>query len=291
MSAARLTVPSLRLLFTRRMLLLSSAVCFGLWQYAAIASAQDAVQNDGCGASVSSSACDAPEPVRHEVPEYAGRVYRMAVDMHAGTAGIGSEVAAPLTRRFDLRAGTDFFSYSTVVAGGDDAINLNVRLRSAKVAMDWYVTRHHAFRVSPLLVFANSTHAALALSLNQGQSVTFNNTTYYSDPADPLHGSASIELRRISPGFSVGLGHLIPDRGHHFSFPFEAGFYYAGNPTYKMQFQGSACSNQAYGVVCQDVKTDPNFQYNLAQFKAKYQQYVNDGSFFPVLSSGVSFAF
>ena len=156
--------------------------------------------------------------------------------------------------------------------------------------MDWYVTHHHAFRVSPLLVFANSTHAALSINLNTGQSVTFNNVTYYSDPADPLHGNASIELPRISPGISAGCGHLIPNRGHHFSFPVEAGFYYAGTPAYKMQFNGNACSNQESGlVVCQPVQNDPAFQYNLAQFKAKYQGYVNDARFFPVLSSGVSF--
>lgn len=290
-AVVRPTPPSLSLLSACR-ILLSSAVCLGLWQAATSASAQDAGQNDACGASVSSSACDAPVPVSHEVPEYAGRAYRMAVDMHAGAAGIGTEVAAPLTRRFDLRAGSDFFSYSTVLSGADAPIDLNVRLRSAKIAMDWYVTRHHAFRVSPLLVFANSTHGALSINLNAGQSVTFNNVTYYSDLADPLHGNASIELRRVSPGLSAGFGHLIPNRGHHFSFPFEAGFYYAGDPTYKMQFAGSACSDQGYGIVgCQPVQNDPNFQYNLAQFKAKYQGYVNDARFFPVLSSGVSFAF
>ncbi len=291
-AAVRTFLPFVRLLFGRRAFLLIFAVSFSLWQAPTYGCAQDAAQNDACAASVSSSACDQPLPVRNEVPAYAGRIYRVAVDMHAGVAGIGTEVAVPLTDRFELRAGSDFFSYSTVVYGGEDPINLDVRLRSAKLAMDWYVTHHHALRVSPLLVFANSTRAALSLNLNAGQSVTLNDAIYFNDPADPLHGNASIELRRMSPGFSMGFGHMIPERGHHFSFPFEAGFYYAGAPAYKMQFGGNACSNQESGlVVCQPVQNDPAFQYNLAQFKAKYQGYVNDARFFPVLSSGVSFAF
>ena len=262
-----------------------------LWHTAASASAQASVQDDACSGSVSSSACEDPAPVHHEVPAYARHIYRMSVDMHAGAAGIGTEFAAPLTHRFDLRAGSDFFSYSTVVNRYGNAYNVEARLRSSRLAADVYLTHHHAFRVSPLMVFANSSHGQTSVNLGAGQSMTFNHVTYYSNPADPLHGVASVDLRRVSPGLSVGFGHLIPSRGHHVSFPFEAGFYYAGTPVYKMQAAGSACTNQLGQVICQDVQNNAAFQYNLAQFKAKYQPYVNYATFFPVLSSGVAFAF
>ena len=281
----RAVLPS-RLISACRHLVLFSMATVGLWHAPA-----SSAQADPCTGSVSWGACDAP-PVRRQVPAYAAHVYRMSADMHLGSNGIGTEVAAPLTRRFDLRAGSDFFSYSTTVNRYGNAYHIQARLGSSKAAVDWYLTRHHAFRVSPLLVFANRTHGQTSVNLAPGQSMTFNHQTYYSDPADPLHGITTADLRRVSPGISVGLGHLIPDRGHHISFPFEAGFYYAGTPAYKMQFEGSACIHQASGaVLCQNVQNNPAFQYNLAQFKARYQQYVNDASFFPVLSSGVAFAF
>lgn len=249
-------------------------------------------QDASCTGSVSSSACGpTTQEVHQEVPAYPMRVYRMGVDVHVGSAGIGSEFAAPVAHKFDVRAGTDFFSYSTIVANSGNQLNVGVRLRSARAALDWYPT-HHAFRVSPLLVFANSTHLGVAVNLGAGQSVTLNNATYYSSPVDPLHGSATVDLRRVSPGLSVGFGRLIPRREHHFSFPFEAGFYYAGSPVYKVQFSGTACDAQFPGPAgCEQVQNDPSFQQNLAAFKAKYQTYVNYASFFPIVSSGVAFAF
>ncbi len=265
-----------------------STVVFILWD-ALPARAQDVA----CGGGTAS--CSGPPPaqelVRPQVPAYAGTFFRMGVDVHAGIAGIGSDVSVPLRHRLDLRAGADFFSYSTVVASGGNAVNVAVRLRSARVGVDWYPT-HHAFRISPLMVFADSNHLGTSVLLTPGETITLNNTTYNSDPSDPLHGSASIGLRRVSPGVSVGFGRLIPRRGHHFSFPTDLGFYYAGPPSYQVQFAGTACDPQVPGPAgCMAVQDDPSFQYNLNKFKAKYQTYVNYATFFPILSSGVAFAF
>ena len=266
----------------------------GLWSTIQPASAQDAAP----AADVSSSAgtpAQEPDTSSHDqrldrgqvaaYPERGG--FRASVDAHVGLAGLGGEASLQLPHRLDLRLGSDFFSYSTVVTSDDTPVNADLRLRSSQVAVDWYPT-HRSFHVSPLLVFANSTHIGTEVDLNQGQSISLNGVNYYSYTLDPLQGSAKADLRRVSPGVTVGFGRVIPRRGHRFSFPTELGFFYAGTTDVKVQFTGTACD--ATGD-CEPVQSDPSFQYNLAQFKAKYQNYANDLKLFPILSTGIAFAF
>jgi hypothetical protein len=119
-----------------------------------------------------------------------------------------------------------------------------------------------------------------------------NGQDYISSFTDPLHGGGSVDFRKASPGFTLGMGNVIPRTGNHLSIPIEAGFYYVGQPGLKVNFTGSACDpTQPPAIGCESVNQDPGFQQNLAAFIARNNHNLSYASFFPVFSVGFGYAF
>jgi hypothetical protein len=216
---------------------------------------------------------------------------RVGFDSHVGIGGVGFDVATPLSEKFNVRAGSDFFSYSTTFQEQGANIAANLRMRSGHASLDWFPFGGR-FRLSPQVVFANNNRAQGTAIIPSGSTVTLNGQDYISSLADPLHGSGSIDFRKVSPGFSLGFGNIIPRTRSHFSVPVEAGFYYVGQPGLKVAFTGSACDpTQPQAIGCQSVDQDPGFQQSLAAFIARNNNNLKYASFFPIFSVGFGFAF
>ena len=210
---------------------------------------------------------------------------------HAGLGGAGFDVATPPARRFNLRAGADFFSYGTNFQDQGANITANLRLRSGHASLDWFPFGGR-FRLSPLVVFANNNRATATALVPSGSTITLNGEDYVSSSTDPLHGSGSVNFRSTAPGFSLGLGNVLPRTRNHFSIPLEVGFYYVGQPGLKVNFTGSACDPtvpQAIG--CSPVDQDPGFQENLTAFIARNNHNLSYASLFPIFSVGIGYAF
>jgi hypothetical protein len=208
-----------------------------------------------------------------------------------GFAGTGFDVATPLATRFNLRAGTDFFSYDTSFQEEGANVGINLHLRSSHAALDWFPFGGH-FRLSPQLVFGNNNRILATAIIPSGSTITLNGQDYISSYADPLRGSGRIDFRKVSPGLSFGFGNLIPRDRSHFSIPVEAGFYYAGQPSLQLAFFGSACDpNLSPSVGCEAVSQDPGFQQNLTAFKARNEHNLSYASFFPIFSAGFGYRF
>jgi hypothetical protein len=208
-----------------------------------------------------------------------------------GFAGTGFDVATPLATRFNLRAGTDFFSYDTSFQEEGANVGINLHLRSSHAALDWFPFGGH-FRLSPQLVFGNNNRILATAIIPSGSAITLNGQDYISSYTDPLRGSGRIDFRKVSPGLSFGFGNLIPRDRSHFSIPVEAGFYYAGQPSLQLAFFGSACDpNLSPLVGCEAVSQDPGFQQNLAAFKARNDHNLSYASFFPIFSAGFGYRF
>jgi hypothetical protein len=215
---------------------------------------------------------------------------RMGIAMHAGLGGIGFDVATAVARKFNLRAGSEFFRYSTtsVDQGADIAISL--RMQSGHASLDWFPFGG-SFRLSPLIVFSNNNRVRATALVPPGSTITLNGQDYISSASDPLHGAGSIDFRKTSPGFTLGFGNIVPRSGH-FSFPVEAGFYYVGQPDLKVTFTGSACDpTQPAAVGCESVNDDGGFQQSLAAFTARNKHNLSYASFFPVFSFGFGYSF
>jgi hypothetical protein len=216
---------------------------------------------------------------------------RIAFDSHAGLGGIGFDVATPLSRRFNIRAGSDFFGYSTSFQDQGANVATNVRMRWGHASLDWFPFGGR-FRLSPLVVFANNNQAKATALVPPGSTITLNGQDYISSFTDPLHGGGSVNFRKASPGFTLGMGNVVPRTGHHLSVPVEGGFYYVGQPELKVNFTGSACDPALPPAIgCESVDQDPGFQQNLAAFIARNNHNLSYASFFPVFSVGFGYAF
>lgn len=215
---------------------------------------------------------------------------RVGFDSHAGLGGIGFDVATPVTRRFNMRAGSDFFGYSTNFEDQGANVAANLRLRSGHVSLDWFPFGGK-FRLSPVMVFANNNRARATALVPPGTPITLNGQDYISSTTDPLHGLGLVDFRKMAPGFSLGFGNIIPRSSGHFSFPMEAGFYYAGQPGLKVSFTGSACDPTLVPAQgCESVDEDSGFQQSLAAFVARTHHNLSYASFFPILSFGFGYS-
>jgi hypothetical protein len=212
----------------------------------------------------------------------------LGVATRVGPAGAGFDFATPLVRKFNLRAGTDFFNYNTSFQEEGANVGINLHLRSGHVALDWFPFGGR-LRVSPQLVFGNNNRILATAVIPSGSTLTLNGQDYISSYSDPLHGSGRVDFRKVSPGLSFGLGNLVPRDRSHFSIPVEMGFYYVGQPSLQVAFTGSVCDPNAQPVGCESVDQDPGFQQNLTAFKIRNDHNLNYASFFPIFSVGVGY--
>ena len=208
---------------------------------------------------------------------------------HAGLGGIGFDLATPLTRKLNLRAGVNFFSYATNFQEQGANIRANLQMLSSHASLDWFPFRGH-FHLGPQIVFANNNHFLATAIVPPGSTISLNGQEYISSPTDPLRGSGRIEFRKIAPGFSLGFGDIIPRGKSGISIPVEFGFYYVGQPSLQVGFTGSACDPRVPSSVgCQSVDQDPGFQQNLAAFIARNNHNLSYASFFPIFSIGFAY--
>jgi hypothetical protein len=242
--------------------------------------------------SSSSSAAFVIAPPR---PVSAARTYRPFSEFGLGTrvgiAGAGFDIATPLAKKFNLRAGADVFNYDTNFQEEGANVGINLHLRSGHMALDWFPFGGR-LRLSPQLLFGDNNRIRATVVIPSGSTVTLNGQNYTSSYSDPLRGSGRVDFRKASPGLSFGFGNLIPRERGRLSIPVEIGFYYAGQPNLQLAFTGSACDpGYPPSVGCESVDQDPSFQQDVAAFKARNDHNLRYASFFPIFSVGVGYRF
>jgi hypothetical protein len=217
---------------------------------------------------------------------------RTGYDSHIGIGGVGFDIATLLFRKFNLRSGADFFSYTANFQEQGANIGANLRMRTAHANLDWFPFGGR-FRLSPLLVFSNNNRIEATALIPAGSAITLNGQNFLSSQSDPLHGAGSIDFRKVSPGLTLGFGNMVPrDRRSHISVPIEAGFYYVGQPRLNVSFSGSACDPTVPAAIgCKPVDQDPGFRQDLAAFTARNNRNLSYASFFPVFSIGIGYCF
>lgn len=130
----------------------------------------------------------------------------LGVAVKVGVEGVGFDVATPLARKFNLRAGASFFSYQGSLTEDGIQINPDVRFRKAAASLDYYPFGG-SFRVSPGFVFYNGNHATATALVPAGQTFDLNDTTYTSSVTDPVRGSAIFDFgKKQAPSFTIGWG-------------------------------------------------------------------------------------
>ena len=211
----------------------------------------------------------------------------VGVQIKAGLAGIGIDLASPLAQHFNLRGNGSFAVYNAGYYIDGITLEGKVNLSSANVSLDWYPF-HGGFRISPGVTVYNNTSLTGTLSVLGGQSFDLGDGTYTSSPSDPVHGTGSITFgRRTVPSFTVGWGNMIPRSGRRFSVPFEIGFQYIGPPKINLNLAGTACG----GTGCTNIATDPTSQADLQQELTDIDNEIAPLRFYPIISIGFAWAF
>ncbi|MBV8436444.1 MAG: hypothetical protein JOY95_02910 [Silvibacterium sp.] len=217
-------------------------------------------------------------------------IYTKSVGAFVSPLGLGIGAATTVSRSLNLRAAGNFFGYSLSGINSGVKYQGSLGFQSVQTSVDWFPW-HRSFHVSPGVLFYNQNHITVHGGVAAGQSFTVNGANYYSAAADPVTLYGSVAFRRTSPMLTAGWGNWLPrGREKHFSFPFEVGFAYVGDPPLTLNFTGVVCDTPAQ-VNCRSIDSDPTVQQNIDAQRKKYQNDLAYVRFYPILSSGVAYKF
>lgn len=215
----------------------------------------------------------------------------IGVGVKIGLFGVGVEGAVPVARHLNVRGGGNFFSYSDSLTQDGITYAASLRFRSGEASLDWFPWAK-GFHISPGALLYNGNQVTGGANVPAGKTFTLNDTTYASSATDPVTGTGSLTFpNRVAPKLTVGWGNLVPRNERHFSFPFEVGFAYVGDPKFTLALAGTACYTYEGTPYCDNVATDANIQANLTAEQRKISNDAADARFFPILSQGFAVRF
>ncbi len=216
----------------------------------------------------------------------------VAIQVKAGLAGVGLDVAVPVAGRMNLRVGGSFFSYNPNLTVDGITVNGTIQFRSGSANVDIFPFGN-AFRISPGVVFYNGNQISATAGVPAGQTFTLNNVTYYSSSAVPVTGNFGLSFgNKVAPSLTLGFGNMIPRKGGHWSVPFEIGGEFIGTaPQISLSLTGTTCQGTAT-TNCSSIASNTTTQQNIVAEQASLNSNIpQDLKFFPIVSIGVSYKF
>lgn len=177
----------------------------------------------------------------------------------AGTLGVGVEGTFGLSKRFNLRAGVNSYSYSTDETASDIRYDAELDLQSAAVLLDWHPFAG-AFRLS-----AGYVHNKNALRVT-GTTTSVGSGNY---PAG-VTVTGDVTFKKNVPYAGIGWGNAA--RPGFIGMSFEVGAVFQGTPTVRLS--GSGVS-----------------EADLREEEQQAQADLDDFEIYPVVSFGLSFRF
>ncbi|HTB96963.1 MAG TPA: hypothetical protein VK716_08125 [Terracidiphilus sp.] len=235
--------------------------------------------------------------------DYSGGAFsRMAIGVGVSPLGAGLQITTNITSHLNIRAIGNGMAYSTNFSTSGFDANAKLNLVSAGASVDIYPF-HKGFRISPGVLVLNNNRLTATSVVAGGTSFQLDGDTYYSANANPVTGatplnaSAELGLKTNKPAFTIttGWGNTIPRDGRHWSFPFEVGAAFIGQPSLNATLNGWACYDQAQAQ-CTDVASTTNpialqIQNDLTAQVAKWKNDLEPLKTYPIVSFGVAYSF
>src|SRR5262245_29651969 len=151
-----------------------------------------------------------------------------AVTVKLSTLGVGLDVAVPVLPRVHLRGGFNMFGLSHDFDADGISLNAHVKMRSLAAGVDWFPFGG-SFHISPGVLLYNGNEVSAKAPVAGGQSFSLGDEDLFSNPANPIAGTASIAFSGAAPTLMFGRGNLM--RGHRrWSIPFGAGVVFSRAP-------------------------------------------------------------
>lgn len=213
---------------------------------------------------------------------------RVGLGVAVSTLGVEIEAATRVTAKTNVRMAFNVFSYSHDFNNDGSTYAASLKLRSLEVYFDWFPSGG-GFHVSPGVMLYNGNQANLNITTPAGQTFTLNNTTYYSNPANPVSGTGQVTFNKVGPALRLGWGNLLPRGSRHWSIPVEFGVIYQQAPALSFALSGSVCN--VNGTNCRTIASDPTVQSNVTNEQNKVNNDLNPFKFYPVASIGFGYSF
>ncbi len=248
----------------------------------------EAVQPEAIAYNGESVPYEAADPIPTARESGTAPFSRIGIGVKVSTLGAGIEAATPLAQKFNLRGGFNMIRYSHTITDSGIQYDGQLHFQSAEAHLDYFP--FWGFHVSPGLLFYNGNQINATAMVPGLQNFSVGGTTYESDPAVPVTGTAKMDFVKVSPSIMLGVGNLIPRSGRHYSFLFEVGGAYQGSARVGLNLAGNICTPGNLAT-CHSIASDSTAQANILAQQVKIQHDVNPYRFYPVISLGVGFNF
>ena len=214
---------------------------------------------------------------------------RAALGVYLNSLGPGAEIATPMGRHLNLRAGANFFRYGQVLDIDGVSYNAQLNFNSGQVQVD-YFPMAGGFHISPGVLYSRNGVSSVG-SVPPGGSFELGSQSYINSVNDPVHGTATVAYpRNVAPLLTIGWGNLIPRTGRHWAIPVELGAAYTGAAQFVFDLMGTACPSNA-PANCVNFATDPAVKQNVAQEQVNINELAKRIEVYPIFSIGVSYSF
>lgn len=138
----------------------------------------------------------------------ANRLADIAVDLLAGTLGIGLQISKLVTPHVGIRAGANYFSFDKTTTQSDVEYDASLELKSFTALVDFFPGSRGVFHLTGGLL-ANQTRVDATGTCSDG-SMTLNDREYTCAEVGTLSGS--LKFPDAAP--YIGLGFGTPPKAH-----------------------------------------------------------------------------
>ncbi|HEX9727289.1 MAG TPA: hypothetical protein VGA37_02145 [Gemmatimonadales bacterium] len=182
--------------------------------------------------------------------------------IHAGSLGVGADVAFSPTERINLRAGGNFFPFGIDITASGIAYSFDLPGPQFTGMVDFFLTG--AFRLSGGAMITD----AFTASATPAQSETIGGTTY--TPAQLGTLTAAITTRDIAPYLGIGIGNVARSKVGFFM---DLGVVFQGSPKVALSSTGAVSA------------------VDLSAEVAEFEDDISIFNVYPLLSLGFSIGF
>ena len=216
------------------------------------------------------------------------RFSRLSFFTAVSPLGIGEHVSTNLSPQLDVRIFENFLPVHHSFTQSSFDNSLDIQFANAGLAADIYPF-HPPFHISPGYLFYNRNRVNGTFNAQQGAVFTINDIDWYSDEADPVHGTGRLDLGGSGFIITAGYGRITSHSERHFTFPFQAGVTFINQPKASVVFSGKICDSN--GADCQPAATYPGFADALSAQLARWNRNIAPFHIYPIIEGGVAYTF
>lgn len=196
----------------------------------------------------------------------------LAIGIGPGTLGIGADATVGISSRFNTRLGVNAFTFDLKTTQSDIGYDLDVRLLSFPILLDWHPFPRSGFRLSTGLVI-NKNRAGLHALSQAGYDI--GGTRYTAAEVGRLSGR--LDFDTFAPYFGLGWGNAL-GKSRRWTLFCDLGMVFQGQGDVSLKASGPAAA-------------DPTFRSDLDRERRDLEDELNDYRYYPVISAGLSYKF